>query len=168
MLTNKINGLNDPICTDDSSNDFINSGSSPGFTDWRRLDSDNNCFPILAKRSGSGSFPDACCFDKSFVQNWVTCSASGCNYRVAFFQPSQPLPDESECTSEGMVCWSNLSALWLFGNEWGTNWGAGVVLTHRDNLLYTIQAWHERVPRQSGQACDLLHIVIHHRPNIRW
>jgi hypothetical protein len=48
---------------------------------------------------------------------------------VAFFQPSQQLADESECTSEGMVCLSNLSALWLFGNEWGTNWEAGVVLT---------------------------------------
>jgi hypothetical protein len=54
MLTNKINGLNDPICIDDSSNDFINSRSSLGFIDWRRLDTDNNCFPILAKRSGSG------------------------------------------------------------------------------------------------------------------
>jgi hypothetical protein len=82
-----------------------------------------------------GLFQMPVVFDKIFVQNWVTCSASGCNYRVAFFQPSQPLPHESECTSEGMVCLSNLSALWLFGNEWGTNWGAGVVLTHRDNLL---------------------------------
>src|ERR1700761_383945 len=104
MLTNKINGLNDPICTDNSSNDFINSGSSPGFTDCRCLDPNNNCFSILAKRSGSGFFPDACCFDKSFVQKWVIYCASGCNHRVAFFQPSQPLPDESEYTSEGMVC----------------------------------------------------------------
>jgi hypothetical protein len=129
ILTEKVNGLSDPICTDDSNNNFVDQGSSPaGFTDWWRLASHNDCFLVLAKQSGSGSLPDGYCFNKAFVQNWVTDNALGCNSGDTFFRPSQPLPAESQFTGAGMVCLSNFNNYQLCGSSTlngGTDFGAG-------------------------------------------
>ncbi|RDW73395.1 hypothetical protein BP6252_07302 [Coleophoma cylindrospora] len=107
MLTKKINGLPDSICTDDSSNNFIDSGNVDGFTDWFRLDSDNNCFLVLAKQSHTKGFPDGFCFQKSFIQSWITNNALGCEGGEQFFRPSPTMTDGDSLAGLGLVCLSN-------------------------------------------------------------
>jgi hypothetical protein len=129
ILTEKVNGLPNQICTDDSSNNWIDSGSAPsGFTDWWRLASHNNCFLVLAKQSGSGSLPDGYCFPKSFLQGWVASNALGCNSGDEFFRPSQPLLPENQFTGAGIVCLSNFLNYQLCGSSTkngGTDFGKG-------------------------------------------
>jgi hypothetical protein len=115
MLTLKINGLKDQICTDDSSNNFIDSGTT-GFVDWWRLDSDNNCFLVLAKSSSTNGFPDPFCFQKTDIQNWVTQNALGCESGDAFFRPSPPI-NGGEFVGQGEICLSNFINYKLCGSS---------------------------------------------------
>jgi len=126
MLAGKINGLSDPICTGDSNNNFIDQGKVDGFTDWFRLDSNNDCFLVLAKQSDTKGFPDQFCFPKTFVQTWVTNNALGCNSGDGFFRPSPVLRNSDPFAGEGLICLSNSKNYQLCGSSTkngGTNFG---------------------------------------------
>ncbi|KAI9766485.1 MAG: hypothetical protein M1839_004889 [Geoglossum umbratile] len=117
MLTDKINGLPDQICTGDSGNDWIDSSNPDnGWVDWWRLGSHNNCFLVLAKQSHNKGFPDEFCFPKSFIQSWINNNALGCNAGDDFFRPSPPTM-YSRLSGFGMVCLSNFKNYQLCGSS---------------------------------------------------
>jgi hypothetical protein len=115
MLTDKIDNLPDQICTGDSSNNFIDSGTT-GSVDWWRLASHNNCFLVLAKSSVTHGFPDQFCFQKTDIENWITQNALGCNSGDAFFRPSPPI-NGGPLVGQGEICLSNFKNYQLCGSS---------------------------------------------------
>jgi len=117
MISGKINGLKDQICTDDPSNNFIDSGSSPDSdVQWFRLDSNQNCFLTLAKSAGSHGFPDGFCFARQDIIAWINRNALGCNSGDAFFRASPPLNSGDTFAGQGQICLSNFKNYQLCGD----------------------------------------------------
>jgi hypothetical protein len=117
ILTNKVNNLADYICTGDSSDTYIDSGST-GAVDWWRLASDNNCYLVLAKSGESHGFPDPFCFPKSYIQQWVNSNALGCNSGDAFYRASPPLNSQDQYAGQGQVCLSNYQNYQICGSSY--------------------------------------------------
>ncbi len=102
MLTVKINGLKDIICTNDNDNAWIDHGSS-GPAHWWRLSSYENCFLVLATSASSNGL----CFDKTAIVEFVKTNSGACTAGDDFFAATVPI-SVTKFSGQSMMCMTSV------------------------------------------------------------
>jgi hypothetical protein len=116
IITQKLNGLKDQVCTGDNKNDWVDSGySSDRKAQWWRLASHNNCYLVLTQDIAGGTANGQYCFSKNFLQNLVFSKARNCD-TSDFFQASPVQSEQNFQSGRGLVCLTDFNNYRLCGS----------------------------------------------------